>query len=405
MKSRSADATIKGYYYQFDNTIIKLFELINDDDDVKVEGIEDIDINTINGIETVQCKYLSTKKCTDSIIREPIILMIEHFLKNKINPIKYTLYAHFEEEIPNERKIFNLSELKKIFTYSKKENGNMVEKKYFEDNNISDNDLNDFINNFKLIYGYEFNQQHQQILDKIESVFLCSRFEAEHYFYNNALRIILDLAIKKVEKNRVVKKREFFDALNCGKKLFNAWFIKFKKHDEYLNQVKQNLKDVKALISSKTKIIVIGRNILIAENSDLPVVSFIHNLINKYYKIGFVKYDILPFTLILDLEETQIIDLKKQLIKNGTKFNDGYEHIYFNNNIFLEKPIINKKKNSIRISKTSYELRIISKYTLDKNPEIIEKHHVLFYFSNEDYNYHQITDKKNQVIDIKYCKN
>lgn len=57
MHERAAVDTIKGYFYQFDFTIIKLLELSNDTNTIVVEGIEDIDIKTATDETAVQCKY------------------------------------------------------------------------------------------------------------------------------------------------------------------------------------------------------------------------------------------------------------------------------------------------------------------------------------------------------------
>jgi hypothetical protein len=43
-KSRSAESTIIGYYYQFDYFILKLLQCQNDSDSVTIEGIEDVDL-------------------------------------------------------------------------------------------------------------------------------------------------------------------------------------------------------------------------------------------------------------------------------------------------------------------------------------------------------------------------
>ena len=79
MATRSAEATIKGYYYQFDTSILKLLELANDDDEITIEGIEDIDINSTDET-TIQCKYLSKPNFINSAVREPISLMLDHFV-------------------------------------------------------------------------------------------------------------------------------------------------------------------------------------------------------------------------------------------------------------------------------------------------------------------------------------
>lgn len=45
-RSREAISTIKGYYYQFDYFILQLLQLRDDDDSVRIEGIEDVDSDT-----------------------------------------------------------------------------------------------------------------------------------------------------------------------------------------------------------------------------------------------------------------------------------------------------------------------------------------------------------------------
>ena len=48
MNRRSATDTILGYVYQFDYIILKLLSLDNADNFITVEGIEDVDIKTID---------------------------------------------------------------------------------------------------------------------------------------------------------------------------------------------------------------------------------------------------------------------------------------------------------------------------------------------------------------------
>ena len=57
-------------------------------DTVTIEGIEDIDINTATDATAIQCKYLSKPKFINSAVREPIILMLQHFV-NSTTPNNY----------------------------------------------------------------------------------------------------------------------------------------------------------------------------------------------------------------------------------------------------------------------------------------------------------------------------
>lgn len=59
MADRFATDTIKGYFYQFDIAILKLLELGDEENEVTVEGVEDIDIKNATEEIAIQCKYCS----------------------------------------------------------------------------------------------------------------------------------------------------------------------------------------------------------------------------------------------------------------------------------------------------------------------------------------------------------
>lgn len=399
MRTRAADATIKGYYYQFDTSILKVLELQNDSDSIVIEGIEDIDIKTATDTTTIQCKYLSKPRFINSVVREPIILMLNHFLDvTSRNDLKYVLYAHFENETPGNTPIIDLTRLKEILTYSE----NKVEKHYEIENTISDIKLNAFLLQFKLIFGTEFYTQQEQVINKLKSKFKCSEFEADAYFYNNALRVVIDRAIKKNISRRKITKTEFITAIDCRKALFNEWFIKLRSKKEYLKLTAQNLKSTGALNPVKTKVIVVGNDILRADNSELPLHSFIENLITKYFKLNLVLRDARPLTIALDCDEITLIDTKRFLIDKEIMFNDGFEGIKFSSNIFNKKPILNTTKGGTRISESSYLIKLISKETLMNNISSIASPSVFINFSQND-----VANKfpSGQFFDIRYCEN
>ncbi len=99
MSNRSATDTIKGYFYQFDYSILKLLNLSNDTDEIVVEGIEDVDVSTASETIAVQCKYYSKTEYNHSVISKPIRLMLSHYKnipsKQKLK-IKYHLYGHYK---------------------------------------------------------------------------------------------------------------------------------------------------------------------------------------------------------------------------------------------------------------------------------------------------------------------
>jgi hypothetical protein len=78
MTDRSATATIKGYFYQFDQTIVRLLEA-SKQASVTVEGIEDIDLDGGDKSAFVQCKYYEGTEYNHSVIKDAVIHMLRHF--------------------------------------------------------------------------------------------------------------------------------------------------------------------------------------------------------------------------------------------------------------------------------------------------------------------------------------
>ncbi len=381
MTNRAAVATIKGYYYQFDTSILKLLELINDSDSITVEGIEDIDINTATETSTIQCKYLSKPKFINSAVREPICLMLDHFFNSSTtNNLNYVLYTHFGNEIPGNEPTINLFKLKEILTYTE----NKVKKHYEIEKGISDPQLNAFLANFKLVFGKEFETQQKEVIQKLKNKFSCTDFEADTLYYNNSLRIVIDRAIERNESQRVITKLEFIEGIDCRKKLFNEWFIKLRTKKEYLKITAQALRATRALDPIRTKFIVIGNEILNANNSELPIEIFIENLSSKYFKPNSALRNAKPLTIVLDCDTTILHDIKRNLISKEIIYNDGFEEIGFSSYVFNREPIINTTRNGTKISKSSYSLKLITRNSLISNLATIQPPTVLFNFSRDD---------------------
>lgn len=398
MATRSAEATIKGYYYQFDTSILKLLELTKDEDEITIEGIEDIDINSTDET-TIQCKYLSKPNFINSAVREPIILMLDHFINpTTSNSYNYVLYAHFENETPGNEPKIDLKKIKEILTYKEKK----IEKHYEIEKSISDAQLNSFLLQFNFIFGIEFYKQQMLVINKLKVLFSCSEFEADSLFYNNALRIVIDKAIQKGITNRKINKKDFLSKINCSQLLFNEWFIKLRSKNEYFKLVSQNLKYTNSLTPNKTKYIYIGNDILDSDNSELPLFNFIENLISKFYKLNTSLRDAKPLTFILDYDSQKLKTIKKELIDNEILFNDGFEEIKYSNFIFNKEPIINTTKNGIKLSKSSYVVKIISKETFENNITYINPPSVYLYFSKEN---NLLKFSNGQYFDIKHCNN
>lgn len=98
MNNRSANVTIKGYFYQFDHSIIQLLSAPNSDAAVLVEGIEDIDLVDGDDGVLIQCKYYEGTEYNHSVIKDAVIQMLRHFHSDgckSSQKLKYRIYGHY----------------------------------------------------------------------------------------------------------------------------------------------------------------------------------------------------------------------------------------------------------------------------------------------------------------------
>ncbi|GJQ06858.1 hypothetical protein CAPN010_10160 [Capnocytophaga cynodegmi] len=400
MTSRSAISTIKGYFYQFDSSILELLKLNDNSSFITVEGIEDIDVNSNDEETAIQCKYYESSEYNHSIIAKPIRLMLKHFSECKKGEkpiIKYKLRGFYQSGQDKLQLPINIEFLKeKFLTY--KSSGQRIE--CHQELQLSDNDLQEFLGVLEIdINAQSYNDQLQEVFRLLKKEFTCSDFEAENYYYNNCLKEIQNLSIESDTNNRRITRQQFIQNINHKKVLFTEWFIKFKTKDKYIKDVNITLKALGALKLNKPKTILIGNELLQTNNSELPIESFIENLIDKFYKIGMLE-DAKPLIIILDVNDEEMKNIKKELIRKEIVFNDGFEHLEFSAQIFNTDPIINRNKAGNKISKSSYMIRLMQKSTFSNYNDEINLSGVFINFSQDGVNF-----SSGQFFDLKYCEN
>ncbi|MDX4972131.1 DUF4297 family anti-phage-associated protein [Myroides odoratimimus] len=402
MASRSAESTIKGYFYQFDNSILEILKLANETDSITIEGIEDIDINSVDGYTAIQCKYYEGTEYNHSVIAEPLRLMLNHFsdYKKGIKPkVKYILRGHYKSgqhklNLPIDLSLFK----EKFLTYTSKK----ITYEHHKTLSLGDLELKEFLDCLIIdINAKNFNDQLEDLIDTIKDLFSCNKYSAENFYYNNCLKLIKNLSIERELSKRTISKKDFINKIDTSKVLFNEWFIIYKTKKEYLKTITQNLKSTRVLEVSKSKIVLIGNDILKNDNSELPIDEFILNLISKFYKINSAFRDAKPLSLVLDCDESEIKRIKEYLIENHIVFHDGYEHIKFSYTIFNTNPIITKSKNGTKIINSSYFIKLISKKTFDNNFIKINAPTAFINFSKYDI---INTFPTGQFFDFKYCE-
>jgi len=99
MTDRSAVDTIRGYFYQFDLSILSVLRLQSLDDCIEIECTEDIDIRTATELTATQCKYYAKTEYNHSAIKDAVKHMVSHYketLQGTKPKVFYSIKGHYK---------------------------------------------------------------------------------------------------------------------------------------------------------------------------------------------------------------------------------------------------------------------------------------------------------------------
>ncbi|MEC1719043.1 DUF4297 family anti-phage-associated protein [Schinkia azotoformans] len=323
MGNRDAVETIKGYFYQFDYSILQLLEVIDRGDSITVEGIEDVDIKTADEDIAVQCKYYAGTEYNHSIIAKPIRLMLNHYKDVRVGlqpSVKYYLYGYYTKGQDKLVLPITAEFLKKNFlTYTKEK----IKHFHHKELGLNDGDLNDFIQKLTInINAVSYNDQFEHIVTLLESEFKCSRFQAEHYYYNNALKLIKELAIKKDISERKIFKKDFLKRIDNRQLLFNEWFIALKGRKQFLGNLRREY-FMGLNTSPFERFFLIEMDQVGYKRSDLKelllLISYKWSNISPRTPTPFC-----PYVYIHSIPDEELVNLKEELYQEGFKIVDGF---------------------------------------------------------------------------------
>lgn len=400
MADRTATDTIKGYFYQFDYAIAKLLELEKDTDTIVVEGIEDVDINTATEETAIQCKYYAKTEYNHSVIAKPIRLMLDHY-KEVTNGtkkrIKYKLYGYFQSGQTKLTLPIDITFLKDHFlTYTEEK----VKHYHHTKLSLTDAQLEDFISLLDIdISALEYQAQVSKISTLLIKQFGCKTFEAEHFFYNNALKVIKDISVEGNVAKRIISKSEFLKKIDFKRILFNEWFVTYKGEAKLFAELRAQY-FTGLNISPYERIFVIEVptiNYVRAELKDL-----IMTISRKWSKLSPREpKPFCPYIYLHNILKQELLGLKNELFSEGFTFIDGFD---FDGSEFNPKSISKSANYS-----NSIKLKIFNKLEhidltvsqISKTKEIYQFYNTKPFFNVVYPNVKQTQIQFSQLIDIK----
>jgi hypothetical protein len=328
VSNRSAHATIKGYFYQFDNTIVRILEASNGHASVVVEGIEDIDLEESDESTFIQCKYYEGTEYNHSVIKDAVIQMLKHYNDQGFPPepnFKYHIFGHYrsgQEKLPE---TYDLDFLKKNFltyTHNKKKHEVHVDLK------VDDTKLAVFKNNLKIdINAPTYEAQQIQVLKLlVAQISECTTTDAQIFYYPNSINVIQTLAVESDIAKRKITKASFISKVNQKESVFNLWLNEKFGNDYYAKLIKR-----KYFKYPSTKIPKASRVFVVDNSGNFDLSNTVKLLIeigsyfsHKEHKRTPQQDRFCPYVLLLGITDSDLISVKKSLLGQGIIFNDGY---------------------------------------------------------------------------------
>lgn len=328
MSNRSAHATIKGYFYQFDHTILSILDSSTSQSSIVVEGVEDIDLDDGDCSALVQCKYYEGSTYNHSLIKNAVIQMLRHYYTASgpnHEGFIYRVYGHYkggQEKLPED---FDLEFLKKNFlTYKHAGVVHEVHKEL----GIGDTELE----NFRSLLNIDLNapsykgQQREVIRLLTSQIPGCSTDDAETFYYPNAINVIQSLAILADVDARRITKARFIKEVNRKEVVFSLWLREKFGSDYYAKIIKKRFfrfSSTKTPKASRIFIIDITDEFSIPDLTAL-LVKIGSNFSHVEHKRTPQSDRFCPYVLMRGLSEDSLVSLKHNLFKKGVIFNDGY---------------------------------------------------------------------------------
>lgn len=410
LPNRSADSTIKGFFYQFEKTLYQLL-VGNDEDTITVEGIEDVD-NFSNGMQQfIQCKYHEQQEnYTNSIIEKPILLMLQDWCRrNRKDAVNYVLFCYFpnkDEEIislpsPSIKSFINKDTPKHLLAYK-----DDIRKRISID---GENIIDDFVSRLKIHFGPKLDELKNNNMNLLKE----KGFEEsiiDTVIYPSAMAIVHELSIKHKIKEREIRISDFWDRLrNIDSTILYKYTKRLKNYNDILKAKRKYLRN-NLKVNTRTRCFVLDENSF--EDYENTCVAFIKEFLDNYQKKP-TKLHINGYipTFVVYATINEFENILENLSRKGITANCGFtiNPDNWKEEKFFATPMVNIKEKQLQ-----FNIRLL--YLNEKNENemktYIAKHSPddLYIINTNKFSDIEISGNKerlnvNNVKELKYLLN
>lgn len=359
---REATATIRGYIYQFDATILRLLEL-SPNEALTIEGVEDFDVTSESNVEFSQVKYYASQKLTDAVLRDAILPMLKGFLSlpNTARLGKtYILYGHFKEA-GRGSKSTDLAELQRILirtTYEEIAGRRKAQSRGLQlELKASDADLAAFSACLSIRLVDDYQTHKDFVISKLSSIMRISNVEARSYTYPTALTLVSDLASTSLVSSRTITGQDFKKLIQTKTALYNEWMLREEGEAAYCRHLKQVYFSSLNIDNDERFFVLSGMKSF--PTSDL--INVARWLVEKWSSYSISRKPnpdrYAPYLYIPDIPPALLIEIKRSFDDDGLILLDGHK---YNGAAFdpiaIQEPQTKTRRIAVRFIETQEQL-------------------------------------------------
>ena len=347
-KTRSAEATIKGFNFQFAASIRLILEAANGAE-ITLEGIEDVDVSNDSGLEAVQCKYYEGTKLTNSVLREIVEpMLVDNAARTK--KISYYLYGHFNDKV--EFPLTNAASFRSdVLTYRTGKGVDAQIGNVADDHDITDDQLAQFLKRLHFRYTKGYDIHRAEVVNALRSSIGCSLDEAKYFYYPNAFTLVSDIATQSTIADRTISKTEFLSRVNSKHIIFHQWLRQEVEETHYCRSMRRRF-FTRSNISPFARFFIVSCDGTEPIHALKTIATAIRDKWSSHTRRRLSPPDrYAPYLLLRNVEATSLTALKAQLFAEGVKLVDGYP--------FFDAPFTPQHVNQDQTTENGISLRFL----------------------------------------------
>jgi len=327
-EARSASATIKGYLFQFDATLLAALDAARSTP-IRVEGVEDFDEATDDWTRCVQCKYYEGTELSSSVLRDVILPMLRRLKAEQTEGRgrwRFTLYGHFKGGKPVPKTLTADEIFAALKTYKVQPDKSHLPIDYAVTEGFDEALVIAFASSFSIVETPPFDKHRTSVISRLGQALGTTPEVTREIHHPATLAYIAQLAASSEASERVTTRDELLRAASPTSPALHALLLRAFGQHKYCKTLRQryfthlNLEPVHYLFAIAHRP---GED----EENLLGVVA---TIAAKYGKPKSKRLPSnerrIPIVLLVNMPQPIVSALKSRLHSMDVHFNDGFPY-------------------------------------------------------------------------------